>query len=293
MIVCSARVSCLDAGEGLDDGHVAEGVGGVFGETRVVALDGALKLLRLAHHDDGEDREDRDEGDEQEPEPPVEEERQRQQDAQGDEGGKMLPEEAEPQPGHAVRALEHHLQHAARMGRRVEGERQFEDVLEIVRHDAEPPPVGEPVRMERHEHAGPDGEQSERHPGDDERPEGREGDRRVAGALPAGEHVDDPPEQDGLGEGRDRQRDVGGGKPGADLEVGTELAEDARIETDQPHGRLPYSQAGAGGEALVAASCRPAFRHDACTPPCRSQRGPRDPVQCRGRRGTRPPTPQG
>ena len=37
------------------------------------------------------------------------------------------------------------------MRRGVEGERQFEHMLEIVRHDGEPPPVREAVGVQRHE----------------------------------------------------------------------------------------------------------------------------------------------
>ena len=85
------------------------------------------------------------------------------------ERGEMLAEEAEPEPGHAVGAFEHHLQHAARMGRGVEGERQLEHVLEIIRHDGEPPAVREPVRVERDQYAGADGEEPEGDPGDDQR----------------------------------------------------------------------------------------------------------------------------
>ncbi len=50
------------------------------------------------------------------------------------------------------------------MGRGVEGERQLQHVLEIVRHHGEPPAVREPVGMERDEDAGADGEEAERRP---------------------------------------------------------------------------------------------------------------------------------
>ena len=88
---------------------------------------------------------------EEEAEPPVQEHGERQEDDERDERGEVLAEEAEPEPGHAVRAFEHHLEHAAGMGRGVEGERQLEHVLEIVRHDGEAAAVREPVGMERHE----------------------------------------------------------------------------------------------------------------------------------------------
>ena len=47
----------LGAREGLDDGHVAECVRGLFGEPRMVALDRALQGLGLAQHEGGQDRE--------------------------------------------------------------------------------------------------------------------------------------------------------------------------------------------------------------------------------------------
>ena len=55
----------LDAREGLDHRHIAERVGGVLGEARMIALDGALQALGLAHHDGGQDGEDDDQPDEQ------------------------------------------------------------------------------------------------------------------------------------------------------------------------------------------------------------------------------------
>ena len=65
----------LDAGEGLDHRHVAERVGGLLGEARMVALDGALQGLGLAQHDRGQDREHEHEEHEQEAEAPVQEQR--------------------------------------------------------------------------------------------------------------------------------------------------------------------------------------------------------------------------
>ena len=117
------------------------------------------------------------------PEPPIQEHRQGQQDEERHQRGEMLAEEAQPEPRHAVRAFQHHLQHASRMGRGVEGERQFEHVLEIIGHHGKPPAVGEPVRIERDQHAGADGEERECHPGDDQRHQDREGHGRRAGTC--------------------------------------------------------------------------------------------------------------
>ena len=174
---------------------------------------------------------------EQKAEAPVEEHRHRQQHEQRDESREMLAEEAEPEPGHAVRAFQHDLQHAARMGRGVEGQRQFEHVLEIIRHHGETPTMREPIRMERDQHACADGEKPESHPGDDERRQDRECDRRRSGNLAARQHIDDAPEQDRLGESRDRPAPHWPGRASRRSEIRAELAENAYIKADQPHGR--------------------------------------------------------
>jgi hypothetical protein len=57
------------------------------------------------------------------------------------------------------------------MGRGVKGERQVENVLEVVRHHGEAAAVGQAVGVERHEDAGDDGEQPEGDPGEDQRAE--------------------------------------------------------------------------------------------------------------------------
>jgi transposase-like protein len=49
----------------------------------------------------------------------------------------------------SLRALQHHLHQAARMGAGVIGERQLQHMLEINRDNPEPAPVREPVRMQR------------------------------------------------------------------------------------------------------------------------------------------------
>ena len=83
--------------------------------------------------------------------------------------------------------------------------------------------------------AGPDREQPEPDPGDDQRRQRPEGHRRPARGLALRQAVDDAPEQDRLGKGRDRQRDVGERQDGADPQVGAELAEHADVEADQAH----------------------------------------------------------
>ena len=234
----------LGAGEGLDDRHVAERVGGLLGEARMEALDGALQGLGLAHDDRGQDREHEHEEHEEEAEAPVQEHGERQEDEERDQRGEVVAEEAEPEPGHAVRAFEHDLEDASRMRRGVERERQLEHMLEIVRHGGEPAPVREAVGVQRHGDAGPDREQPEPDPGADQRRQRPEGHRRPARGLALRQAVDDAPEQDRLGKGRDRQRDVGERQDGADPQVGAELAEHADVEADQAHRGPPTAKPG-------------------------------------------------
>ena len=170
--------------------------------------------------------------DEQQPETPVQEDGERQQDDESDERREMLAEETEPEPGHGARALQHHLQHAARMGGGVEGERQFEHVLEVIGHHGQAPAMGEPVRMQRDEGAGADGEQAEGDPGDDERHQHAEGHGRRARHLAPGEHVDDAPEQDRLRESGNGERHIGQREHRADAQIGPELSENADVKPD-------------------------------------------------------------
>ena len=200
----------------------------------MIRLDLALQGLGAAQDEGGERGEHHHQGDQDRAELPVEKQRHRQEHDQGDERGAMIAEEAEPGRRHAARALQHRLQHPAGMVGRVEGERQVEDVLEVVRHRRQPAAMGEPVGMEGDQHPGADREQPERHPEGDEAEQAR-GARAPGGHV--GEAVDDAAEQNRLGEGRHRQGDVGGGQKRPEAQIGPELAHDPNVEPDQPHGR--------------------------------------------------------
>jgi hypothetical protein len=201
----------------------------------MITLDAALQRLGLAQNVGGQRREDGDQHQKDQAKPPVEEQGERQEDGERDQRREMVAEEAEPQPRHAVRALQHDLEDPARMGRRMEGERQLEHVLEIVRHGGEAAAVRQLVGMQRHDHPGDDGEEPETDPGKDQRHQPRHCDRLAVRALALRQDVDDATEQDGLGEGGDGQPDIGQGEKGPELQVGAELAENADIEADKPH----------------------------------------------------------
>ena len=173
--------------------------------------------------------EDDAEHEQQDREPPVEVERQRQQHHQRQDRGKVLAEEAEPQPPQRVGAVEHHLHQPARMGAGVEGQRQLQDVLEIVGQHRLALAVREPVGMQRDQRAAADGEQPERRP------------RPPAAARPswrarcrglAGEHVDDAAEQHGLGELRGGQQQIGDRQHPAQPRLLAEQFENAGVEAE-------------------------------------------------------------
>ncbi len=210
----------------------------------MVALDRALPLFGLVHDVPDQHREDGDERDQQAGEPPVQDDREGQEHDQGDESGAMRAEEAEPQPGHAVGALQHHLEHAAGMGLRMEGDGQVQHMLEIVRHHRKPPAVRQPVGMERHEHARADGEQAEADPQEDQRRDLFEGDGLPRRALRR-EHVDDLAEQRRLREGGDGEQHVGDGEKQPEPQFGPQQPEHAAIEREERHAQpIPDLRAG-------------------------------------------------
>ena len=109
----------------------------------------------------------------------------------------------------------------------MKGQRQLQDVLEIVRQHRLALAVGEPVSLQRHQRAAGDGEQSERHPGGQERPG-----RIRAGHRLAGEHVDDAAEQHRLGELRRRQQQIGDRQYPAQPRLLAEQFENAGVEAE-------------------------------------------------------------
>ena len=142
----------------------------------------------------------------------------------------MLAEEAEPQPPQRIGAVEHHLHQPARMGAGVEGQRQLQDVLEIVGQHRLALAVREPVGLQRHDRAAADGEQPERHPGQQERPG-----RVRAGDRLAGEHVDDPAEQHGFRELRGGEQQIGERQQPAQPRLLAEQLENAGVEAENGH----------------------------------------------------------
>src|SRR3954447_18018516 len=117
------------------------------------------------------------------------------------------------------------------MGARMEGQRQLQDVLEIVRQDRLPLAVGEPVGLQRYDRAAGDGEQSERDPGNHERP-------RQGGACDrlAGEYVDDPAKQHWLGELRCRKQEIDDREQPAQRRLLAEQLENAGVDAEDGHG---------------------------------------------------------
>ena len=116
------------------------------------------------------------------------------------------------------------------MGAGVEGQRQLQDVLEIVGQDRLALAVREPVGLQGHERAARNGEEPERDPGRQERPG-----RVRAGHRLAGENVDDPAEQHGFGELRARQQEIGDREQPAQSRLLAEQLENAGVETEYGH----------------------------------------------------------
>ncbi len=103
----------LGAGKGLDDGNVAQGIRGVLGQARLIGLDPTLKGLGTAHDHRGQGGKGENEHDQDRAELPVHEQGHRQENDQRHEGHEVVAEEAEPEPEHTVRTLQHRLQDTA------------------------------------------------------------------------------------------------------------------------------------------------------------------------------------
>ena len=138
----------------------------------------------------------------------------------------------------------------------MEGERQLQHVLEIVGQHGLAAAMGEPVRVQRDQHAAADGEQAEADPGGEQRRQDREI-RRLRGALRAHQRVDDAAEQHRLGELRDRERHIGAGEHPAEPRLGAEQAKHARIELEEIHraaGWVARCTLAEGRDAAIGAS---------------------------------------
>ncbi|MGY3618774.1 hypothetical protein ACVJGD_004970 [Bradyrhizobium sp. USDA 10063] len=199
-------------------------------------LDLALHAVGLAHHQRRQHGEDDAEREQEDRKPPVDVERQRQQHDQRQDRGEMLAEEAEPEPPQRVRAVQHHLHQPSRMGAGVKGQRQLQDMLEIIGQDRLPLAMREPVGMQRHDGTTPDREQAERDPGREQRP--WRGGRDQPGDRLAREHVDDLAEQHRLGELRAGEQEIGAGQDPAEPRLLAEQFEHANVKTKQRHAAI-------------------------------------------------------
>ncbi len=120
------------------------------------------------------------------------------------------------------------------MGAAVEGERELEDVFEIVGQHRLAAAVREPVRVQCDQHAARDDEQSEGDPGGEQWSENREV-RRFCRGLGAHQRVDDPAEQDRFGKLRGCKSHVGDGENPAEPRLGAEQAENAGVKLEEIH----------------------------------------------------------
>ena len=223
----------VDAHETLHQRDIAERIGGARGKVAVMRLDLALHAVGLAHHQRGQHGEHHAQHEQQDRQPPVDVERQRQQHHQRHDRGKMLAEESEPEPPQRVGAVQHHLHQPAGMGAGVEGQRQLHDVFEIIGQHRLALAMRQLVGVERDRGAAQDGEQAERHPGRQQRPGRRRGQR--AGCRLAGQHVDDLAEQHRFGELRAGQQQIGAGQNPAQPRLLAEQFEDAGVKAQ--HGQ--------------------------------------------------------
>ena len=151
----------LDAGEAVDERHIAERVGGALGKLGVVFLHQFLQRFGLAHHERSEGGEHGAENQQHQSKPPVEDKRKRQQHKERHERRQIVTEEGKPEPEQRVGALQHDLHQPPGMGARMVGERQLQHVLEIVGEYALALCVREPVGIERNQRAAADIEQAE------------------------------------------------------------------------------------------------------------------------------------
>ena len=114
------------------------------------------------------------------------------------------------------------------------GQRQLQDVLEIVAQHRLPAPVRQAIGVQGDGHAAGDGEEPESRPGDEQRHERR---HRRFDPLGLGAHqrVDDPAEQDRLAELGGRERHIGAGQEPSQAGLGTEQPEHAAVDAKEVH----------------------------------------------------------
>ena len=122
----------------------------------------------------------------------------------------------------------------------VVGERQLQDVLEIVREHREPAAMRQPVGIERNQRAAKNSKNGEAGPQAQQHAEARPCRRGIV-FLRARQHVDDAAEQHRFGKLRDGQRNVGERQEPAQSAVRSELFEYAAVKAKITHagkGRL-------------------------------------------------------
>ena len=172
---------------------------------------------------------------------PIQEEGQRQQHEHGDDGGKLVLEEGEPQPEQAVRPAQHHLHQPARVDVPVKRERQGQHVAEVAVHHRQAVAVRHALGMQRRRDGGqnrpgadgePDAEQLRRL-----RPEGV----RRHGVRP-GEQADHAAEQHRVEELQRRDHDVGERQHEHQAAVPRQDGQGTAINLGEAHGTIRGGQ---------------------------------------------------
>jgi hypothetical protein len=221
--------------EALDHEHVAERIADLLGERRVVCLDGALRAVRAAEHDQSQESDRGYQHDQQRAKPPVQEQRERQEHEKRCKGRKVLAQEREPQAEQGVGALPHDFELPARVRGSMKRARQPEHVLEILTHRGQPTALRESVGMQRDQNAGADAHDGDQPPDAEERERVPPGLLRRARRA-AGKRVDDPPEQQRTDEGHAREGEIGQDQRDREALLRREQHQHSAIDLKEAHG---------------------------------------------------------
>ena len=189
----------------------------------VVALDGLLAFVGLAHDQPADDDIERAEHHQHHRHPDVERQRGRHEEHQRHEGGKMLAHEFEPQRKQRIDRAQQRVQRVGGAALMMPGQRHGDDALEGVAKHACPARMGYTVGAARHQHEGDDVEGAEAGP------------QRQRGNHFAlfGDCVDDTPEQDRFGDGHHGEDDVGAADERDALPVGAKIPECSPVNFEQ------------------------------------------------------------
>ena len=241
MIRRTLRDLALDPGEGLDDRHIAQGVGGPFGQFGVEHLDPRLKPLGAAHDGKGQNSEKSDQNHQHQAQTPVHQQGRRQKHEKRGDRGAILAKEGQPDAGHAAGAVEHDFQQPPRMGPAVETQRQLQQMVEKAGHDCKAAAVRQPVGVQGDSDGGSDGKQAEADPGAHQ---GRKlGPGQLARmGLSLGHAVDDAAEQHRLDELGAGERQIGENQQNGEAALRREQGEDASIDLEHAHEPPPPDQ---------------------------------------------------